>query len=188
MKNINVDVDLNWFENDELFFNELHKGRQYELYIGLLLMNEGFAVKCSPKRDSVKRKTIHDRHKFKDQKDLLVGSFNKKPILFEVKSRNLNFTSPIDYPFETAIVSTVNSWKIRKEKPHIILLVSQKTKKIIGINRTSFDKWSINENQRDNVRNITDPSYLCHRDYFISWDKIINWLHNIYKVEEVKEN
>jgi len=185
MKKPNLEIDVNWFENDELFFNELHKGRQYELYIGLLLMNEGFAVKCSPKRDSIKRRNINDRHKFKDQKDLLVGIFNKKPILFEVKSRNLNFTCPSDYPFDTAIVSTVSSWKIREEKPHVVLLISQKTKKIIGVSRKSFDNWIINENQKDNVRKIIDPSYLCHKEHFISWEKIVNWLHNIYKVEEV---
>lgn len=185
MKKPNLEIDINWFENDELFFKELHKGRQYELYIGMLLMNEGFAVKCSPKRDSVKRRNINDRHKFVDQMDLLVGTFEKSPISFEVKSRNLHFTCPDDYPYETAIVSSVDSWKKRKRKPHVTLLISQKTKKIIGISRSSFDNWIIKEDQKDYVRNIIDPSYLCHKDFFISWSKILKWLHNTYKVEEV---
>lgn len=173
----------NWLANDELFFEQSHIGRQWELYIGLLLLNEGFAVKLTPKKDLEARDDIK---KYKNQKDIIVGSFESdKQIYFEVKSRKLVFTEPSDFPFDTALVETVGSWKNKKEKPHVILLISQKTKKIVGINRNTEDKWAIKKDQYDSVRKITDPSYLVPKELLTEWESIVNWLHKILKVEKI---
>lgn len=173
----------NWLANDELFFEQSHIGRQWELYIGLLLLNEGFSVKLTPKKDLEARDDIK---KYNNQKDLLVGSFeSNEQIYFEVKSRKLEFTTPSDFPFDTALVETVSSWKKKTKKPHLILLISQKTKKIVGVNRNTEDKWIIKEDQYDSVRKITDPSYLVSKELLTEWGSIVNWLHKIFKVEKI---
>ena len=161
-----------WSENDELFFSELDKGHAFQSIVADIFRQKGFLVEQPKKRV---RKHISEAAKFAENEiDLLVGSENKK-ILFEVKSRNLYFTKPENYPFDTAFVDTVSSWDQKRKKPAATILISQKTKSIVVVPSSSFSQWK-EEKKRDRVRDIEDTWWTVPVKCLKTLDDLCKWL------------
>ena len=120
--NATVAPDRDWFDNDELFAELLRTGHQWAERVARELRTHGLHVSVTP---MAWRESIECRGEFSDEIDLTVGLRRRKTI--DVKSRNLAFTSPEDYPYETALVDTVSGWQAKPRKPAAIVLVSQIT-------------------------------------------------------------
>jgi hypothetical protein len=93
-------VTLDWFEKDELFREQLERGHGYATFVADYLRAAGLTVTVTP---MAWRPTVEARHEFADEYDLVVGRTRRK--IVDVKSRNLDFTGPADYPYGTAFVS-----------------------------------------------------------------------------------
>src|SRR4051812_43591168 len=117
-----------WFENEELFLRQLAIGHQQARYAAGVLRERGIPVQVTPMEV---RDTVDDRHRFSDEYDLLVGE--GRTAIVDVKSRDLSFTAPDDYPYATAFVDTVAGWDAKTHKPVAILLVSQVTGTILAV-------------------------------------------------------
>jgi hypothetical protein len=85
-----------WFKNDRLFFSQLATGHAFAEYAASELRRRGITVAVTPMEV---RDDVADRHRFADEYDLLVGG--GQSAIVDVKSRDLDFTSPTDYPYAT---------------------------------------------------------------------------------------
>lgn len=148
-----------WRDNDELFFQELEKGRIWETYVALKCMQAGLWVQFPPLKV---RKNIDEVPEYANQADIWLTRAN--PLKVEVKSRDFAFTSPKDIPYMPLYVSTVNSWNDATRKPDAIVVVSQITRAIVVIPCSTFDKWEIVRDAPDFKRGIKDDTYAVGED------------------------
>jgi hypothetical protein len=172
---------LKWFENDDLFFRECREGQRWQEYVGRYLNTKGVKVHVEElsfrgnpnvsrysddeaSRWSLARKKMKiARKEYVNTKDILV----LPSAVLEVKSRNLRFTSPKDFPFDTVFIDTVSGYEQKKPKPRLYISVSRKTGCIIATSGVNSGKWS-KRKIYDKVRNIWEINYEC---------AIENWLH-----------
>jgi hypothetical protein len=129
-----------WFSNDELFAEELHRGHIWARSVASRLREEGLTVEQPEMRW---RDSIDDRGRFASEEDLVVP-LPEERFLIECKSRNLHFSDdPRSYPFPTAFVDTVSGWDQKRLKPHAVVLVSQHTDSMLAIAvRETRDAWT----------------------------------------------
>ena len=166
-------MTVSWFKNDELFFSELKKGRKYELYIAILLLDMGFTV--SVPRLCI-RKEFEEINKFSEsQGDVFVSTGDKMPIILEVKSRDLEFTSVSDYPYDSIFVDTKSSWEKKSVKPRAIVIVSQKTGASIVVSSKTKEFWE-EVKAHDHIRDIDDTWYSVHGKHTKTFNKLTKWL------------
>ena len=172
---------LIWFENDDLFFKECREGQRWQEFVGRYLNAKGVQVHVEELsfRDNpnVSHYSDHEasrwslarekmkiaRKEYVNTKDILV----LPSAILEVKSRNLSFTSPKDFPFNTVIIDTVSGYEQKNPKPRLYISVSRNTGCIIATSGVSSDKWS-KRKIYDKVRNIWEINYEC---------AIKNWRH-----------
>ena len=133
------------------FRAELMKGYLWQLYIAQILRENGYDVKVPP--------LTHGNAKdFKDEEDILA---NGK--IVECKSRNLDFTSAEDFPYDTVLIDTVESWETKIRKPVMYVCVSQLTGATIALdvqkNRENWSEVTI----WDSVRRFRVHSYEAPR-------------------------
>ena len=159
-------------ETDEIFLRELKKGHNWQLWVGYLLLKEGFAVRVS----SLATRPDHDSiDLYGDDGDVKV-TFPGKTVVLEVKSRNLYFTSIDDYPYQTAFVDRVNTWRRKADnKPVAICLVSQPTGAIVVVPTSSESSWLV-ETVRDRVREYDRDYYLVNKICLARWESLLTWL------------
>ena len=163
-------VTAAWFENDELFFDELSTGHRFTELVATRLRERGVAAEVTPME---RRRTIDDRGEFSSEIDLFAGT-DRKPI--EVKSRQLTFgTDPRSYPYRTAFVDTVSGWDAKTRKPVAVVLVSQLTQEMLVVPPSRRAHWTV-ERKHDRVRNITDSWYCAPRGYLRTFDQFVEWL------------
>lgn len=159
-------------EDDGLFLRELRKGYGWQLWAALQFLREGFAVmvpklEIRPDRDSIDDYTDHG--------DVIVLLGNRR-VYFECKSRGLPFNSVLDYPYDTAFVDRVNTWRRKARKPAAVLLVSRITGKIIVVPVSTEKQW-LREERFDSVRQYSRDYYLTTKNSLKDWDSLISWLH-----------
>lgn len=157
---------MDWFENDELFFDELARGHQWAEFVAERLRRAGFETEVTPMR---KRQSIEHRHEFAREIDLLVGP-RKAP--FEVKSRDLSFGEDVaSYPYRTAFVDTVSGWDAKDPRPVAVVLVSQRTRAMLVVPPSTAPEWE-RESKRDRVRGIDDEWYTISRSRLLTFDEL----------------
>lgn len=83
-----------WFANDELFRRLLEEGHRQAEFVAQRLRERSILVRVTPLEW---RLGVEQRRDFVDEYDLTVGT--ARPCRIDVKSRNLEFSSPADYPF-----------------------------------------------------------------------------------------
>jgi hypothetical protein len=159
-----------WFSNDDLFRELLTLGFGYAVDVAQEFEAAGLAVRVTP---MMWRETIDDRHEFADECDLVVGT--AKRLVVDVKSRNLRFTGPGDYPYPTAIVDTVSGWEAKTRKPSAVVLVAQSTGGKAVIGRSTAGYWT-KERLRDHVRGISDSFYMVGREHLRPFDEFVAFL------------
>jgi hypothetical protein len=159
-----------WFSNDELFRRELEEGHARAEEVAARFRDSGLQVEVTPLEW---RHTIEERHRFRDEFDLNVGT--RKPCRIDVKSRRLGFTSPADYPYRTALVDTVFGWEAKARKPASIVVVSQLTGGLAIVRSSTSAQWVIRR-RFDGVRRIEDDFYEVERELLATFDELVVWL------------
>ena len=160
-----------WFHNDKLFLAELATGHRYAVLVADRLRERGLHVVETPMEV---RDGIADRVRFTDEHDLTVGL--KRPCRIDVKSRELRFTRPGDYPYETALVDTVAGWEAKENHPKAIVLVSQITEAMLVISPRTQARWE-KVRRFDRKRRITDTFYEVSYGHLRTFDELVEYLH-----------
>lgn len=114
-----------WFSNDDLFLAELAEGKKWERYLAEKLQDMGLPVflpdsLVPPGATKDEAKAI-----LAPYGDIVIGH-DLDGVHLEVKSRRLRFTSPADFPYETAFFDNTGSAALRRY-PTIHVLVSRLT-------------------------------------------------------------
>jgi hypothetical protein len=164
-------VQSDWFDNDALFFEELREGHRAAELVADALRERDLHVVVTPLEV---RDRVEDRHDFADEHDLLVGA--RRPCRIDVKSRNLKFAGPNDYPYATAFVDTVAGWRQKTHKPVAIVLVSKLTGGMAVIPRSSEEDWR-SQPRFDRRRQIEDDFFLVDKRELTAFDALVEWLH-----------
>ena len=159
-----------WFENDDLFREQLRAGHEYATFVADHLRAAGLTIAVTPMEW---RATVEARHEFADEFDLVVGHTRRK--IVDVKSRKIDFTGPGDYPYPTAFVDTVSGWEAKVHRPAAIVLVSQQTNAMAVIPVSTKEQWT-RKRRHDNVRNIDDEFFFVRRDLLRPIDDLVDWL------------
>jgi hypothetical protein len=160
-----------WLDNDALFFAQVGIGHRHALHVGTMILAEGLPVQVTK---PTLRESVADRAQYLDELDVLVGS--RSPVTLEIKSRNLRFTSPADYPFNTAFVDTVSGWNAKPAKPAAVVLVSQITLAALVISvKHTRDSWTTRRGH-DGVRNIDDTWYMVPKSGLAPFTTLLKWL------------
>lgn len=165
------DRTLAWAQDEQAFLAELARGRRSEFRVGVELLSAGLAVRVGrlELRDGVKWKEIRDR--FGDQADVTV----EERYVLEVKGRNLDFTGPDDFPFENALVGSVERWKARTESglPYAIVLASERRiRGRIAIPVATRAQWGT-ETVFDRTRGYETEYVAVPRDCFRPFPKLV---------------
>ena len=148
--------------SSDLFKSEARKAQPYAQMVAARLRGAGIGCTADPLsiRDS-----IADIPNYAGQQDIELdaGGF------IEVKSNRLRFTDdPTTFPYETALLKSVNSWNKFVVKPLAIVLVSRITHKMLWLNTDTEPAWFITR-KFDRVRGITSTAYTVHRDYLTTF-------------------
>jgi len=160
---------LSWFEDTEKFRAELEIGHHWELRVAYYLLCQGFVVQVPRLRF---RKNLEELPEYRDQKDIWIG---KDRFHLEVKSRNLEFTSVDDFPYDTALVDTVKGWEAKWPRPFAVVMVSQKTGERIIAPTTLQDHWQ-KKIRYDNYRGFEDEFYEAPKAALRNWIWLIEAL------------
>jgi hypothetical protein len=156
-------------EPDALFLAELKSGHQWQLWAALQFLKHGLAVQVPELKVRPSQDDIND---YTDTGDVIV-LLPVRNAIFEVKSRDITFTSSRDYPYTTAFVDRVKTWERKKDnRPTGILLVSQLTGAIVGVPSNSQARWTI-ETRHDNVRDYDRDYYMADKSLLYDFDDIV---------------
>lgn len=171
-----------WLENDELFREQYALGAQHSARVARELLAAGVWVEEPEQR---LRENVRDRKKYSDDGDLLIKrvcpSTNTpwgEPLIVEVKSRNLQFTSPADYRYPTVFVNTTHAWDGRERKgkaPVAVLITSQKTGATLAIPAKSKPSWET-VTKEDRMRKMELTWYACPKSQLISFEGFVDWV------------
>lgn len=156
---------MQWIENEQLFKNELAIGYGWQLCVADYLKSLGFEVHIP---QLVVRKDIKDIPEFSDEPDI-----ECEGRIIEVKSRDLAFTCPDDFPYETILVDTVNGWSAKVRKPTEYVCISTITGGMICLCGETQPLWA-QEERYDHTRNIMDLFYEAHKSLWITMDHLIS--------------
>ena len=180
---------LQWFENDELFFEECKKGQAWQEYVGKYLESQGVKTEVAELsfRDNpnvkdysndeagrwamARQKMNNARKEYVNSKDIVIPNVG----YIEVKSRNIKFTNPSDFPYSTVIIDTVAGYNQKKPKPILYVSVSQKTGAMIATEGNVADRWS-KQKRFDRVRKISEVNYECEIGHWKPLDSYLEIL------------
>lgn len=142
-----------WCENDDLFAEELEKGHFWERQVGRFLSSRDLQVEGG---EQSFRGSIEEAPEYASIIDLTV-----EDIPIEVKSRELKFHTPGDFPYDTAIVDTVSGWEAKEVTPKYVICVSQLTNAMMFLDVDDTRPSWVEEGKEDEKRGILDLFYLC---------------------------
>lgn len=162
---------MKWIENERLFTDELIAGYGWQLCIADYLKSLGFQTYI-PKLTV--REDIKDISQYSDAPDI-----ECEGRILEVKSRDIYFTCPEDFPYETILVDTVAGWTAKERKPTEYICLSIQTGSMICLCGETQPLWKTQE-RRDHKRHITDVFYEAKKELWISMDSFISQL-KLYK-------
>lgn len=151
----------------KIFVRNLATGHDFAEYVGDLLLAAGLPAVVTPMEV---RENLADRHRFRNEVDLTVGSRR-----VEVKSSTREWTSLGDLPFSGMFVDTVYGWDRKEMKPCAVVLVSQPTGALAVVPATSRPHWR-KRTTVDRVRSITETFWLCPNEHLRPFDEFTEWL------------
>lgn len=114
------------------------------------------------------------------EKDIILDSTGD---CLEVKSRNIEFTSIDDFPWDNIIVDTVSGYKAKAQKPIAYVMVSQPTGCAFTVMTNSEPHWTT-KRLNDHQRGHSDNFYVVTKEHFVSFDYLVNYI----KHEEFRWN
>jgi hypothetical protein len=97
-------------------------------------------------------------------------------VRIEVKGRSLEFTSPDDYPYETAFLANMASQEQDITQPLIYVLVSMPTKAWVWVCATDRDDtWTVKP-RYDSTRKIYVKTLECPRSFLRHADTLSDYV------------
>lgn len=150
------------------FLESLRLGYKWQEYVAGVLVKAGIEVRQSPLEIA---KTEGEIRRFTENEQDLIANGE----YIEVKSRSLNFSSPSDFPFTTAIIDTVYGWKRKRVKPFSILIVSQQTGGIAVVDGGDRDSWTVGRDY-DKRRGQMIVNYHVPKDRLLGLDWLVERL------------
>lgn len=156
-----------WFDNDELFREQLSIGFTYTDLVAQALRDADVACEVPEK---------HVREAFdgtarNGDEDIVVGQH-----VIEVKSRTCRFSGPGDFPFDPIMVDNVGSWDRKDRQPVAVVCISQVSGGMIVLPvRTTRDRWK-RQQFFDHVRRIEAWKYVAARSLWLPFDDLVAFL------------
>jgi len=162
-------------EVNQTFIDGLKEGHKWQLYIGMKLLSEGFAVQIPKLRI---RPSIYHPNIYSDNGDVFIFIKSTKYIL-ECKSVSIAFTNAGDFPFEGIIVDMQENWFNKKYKPLAYLIISKMTGAIfvISTSKACSQDW-YGKDIYDSVKKYTKTFLFIdqYSHHIKSWQYLIDWL------------
>lgn len=158
-----------WEQNDELFIEQLQLGYRFQELVAERLRGEGVEVEVPELRI---RPDVSQAREYADSGDL-IARCGERELPIEVKSRNIAFTCPQDYPYHTAFVDDVPGWE--RGEPKTVVLVSQRTEGAVVVPLRSRPHWR-EEAVYDRLRRTWVPTYTVPRRYLLPFSALITHL------------
>jgi hypothetical protein len=159
-----------WLLPDGFFRAEVEAAHPFVVAVAERLAAEGLKAEVTPLRLVESHAEIKD---YEDEFDLLVGE--RRPARVEVKARNLPFTSPVDYPYPTAIVETWHGLEAKKVRPVAEVLVSRETMGMVVVPFSTWAtwtrRWRFDTKRKQNVEFAEVQTRLLE-----SWDRFVEYL------------
>lgn len=165
-----------WAQNDSLFFTMLENGYGWQTLPYIFFKQNGFAVEMP---ELTVRSSITKASQYKDTIDLTVGGYR-----VEIKSRNLRFTSPVDWPQSRlpAFVDTCSKYDAHASQPLAYVFVSQITGAMVCTDGRliASSRWG-RQRAWDNVRNIEENFYTVDQQDLRTMEVLVDTLKKIAK-------
>lgn len=117
-----------------------------------------------------------DRDEMVDEWDLALHGQT-----IEVKALDKHFTHDIEtFPYPSPFIMTQYSWDSVKQKPIMVILISQKTEHMLGIDTVATrDKWKISKPFWDKKRKLIDKCYQLPKSNLLTVEQIAEKLQSI---------
>jgi hypothetical protein len=167
------DLSKSWIEDENFFKHMCEVGRKYEAIVMQKLIDAG--IEDVQLLDDGFRKNVADIKRYTtNSKDLLIKGWP-----FEVKSRNVYFTDPDDWPanYWPMFLDTVAGFESKKAKPVGYIFISQKTGAMMAASTAKINRQKWDTQRRfDRERKIWDTFYSLNREDVISEDELITKL------------
>lgn len=166
-----------WFDNNELFVKECKDGHRWERYVATFFNLQGLPVALS--KQTI-REHVSQAKLYKKGSDLRVAG-----MLMEVKSRNVAWNTPKDFPYDDILVDTVSGWEAKSPVPRVIVCVSRKTSAMmyLPVKATKAD-WD-QVLKHDNVRDIEDNFYVAWKGLWRPIDELVTKLRNHCRAKQI---
>jgi hypothetical protein len=98
----------------------------------------------------------------------------------EIKAIKYYFTKPSNYPYENAFIMTKSSWDKVIKKPMLVILISKKTHRMVGIDTVATrDLWTVSEPWWDKERKFYERCYQLPKKYLLTEEQIVEKLQSI---------
>lgn len=118
------------------------------------LNTKGYTVSVPPM--NVTQSAYKDRMKFVDSGDLFIHQ------RIEVKVRDLDFTTHLDYPFKDGIyVCAQHSFDNAEPKPYAYILLNRAMTHAAIVMSTTRSKWQVREVRDSRYRDFVQPTFVC---------------------------
>ena len=152
-------ADIIYGMSREAFLSRLRIGYAIQTGVAFALLSEGFTVRM-PKYSE----------EDSDEFDILASYMNDSAgdglylmnwQSIEVKGRNLSFTSPSDFPYDTVLVTTASRWAPQRDDTPYYVFVSSKTGEAVCLlpdNDTVTVKHMVDKQKKVRDRFILAPT------------------------------
>lgn len=165
---VDRDPSKPWIEDYEYFREQCLIGKEFERFVAAKLKLHGLSVEV---QDDGIRESIDQISGFtKTSGDLKINGWP-----FEVKSRNVRFTEPFDFPHWPMFVDTVQSYESKLVKPRGYIFVSQPTGALMGFSTKHIPECS-KVAKFDRKRQIEDLFYCVDRRFVLREETLIERL------------
>jgi len=172
---IKRDKNLSWSQDDKYFKEMLDKGREQQKLVINKLKVYG-VENITDTIDYSFRKDISESTKYsKNDKDILIEGR-----IFEIKSRDIKFTSPEDWPksYWPMFLDTVKSFDQKIEKPVGYIFISQKTGALMATSVSKKNEWTTDK-KWDHKRKIYDNFYFVDKKNVFDEKELVRKLKNL---------
>lgn len=163
--------ELAWIDDFDYFKEQCLLGKEFERFVAAKLAKHGIPVEIVD--DGIRTSKGQIAAYTKSSGDLKIKGWP-----FEVKSRNVRFTSPDDFPHWPMFVDTVKSYDQKLVKPKGYIFVSQPTGVLMGFTSKHIVNCS-KEEKFDNKRQISDIFYCIERRFILSEATLIERLKEL---------
>lgn len=141
------------------------EGLQWEDWLADLLRDEGFDNIITGSREI--GETFTDRQQYFGEPDIVINDW----LHIEVKARDLRFTTPETFPFNTIWIEDPTGWDRKEPKPLYIAVISKPTKIVLGL-RVRGD-WRNIGGCRDTTRGITHRNVVATKSELIPFVEMV---------------